>query len=63
MQSSMVPFTFLAFDGKYPCKLSLFPKIKIVSLSWNLIPTQLEYVNFNSDANFLFFLTGNTIFE
>ena len=39
MQKSMMLFTFFVFDQKYPFCANLDQKIKIMSLSWNLIPT------------------------
>ena len=43
MQNSMVIFTFSAFDRKYPFWENLVQKVKMVSLSWILIPRfQLE---------------------
>ena len=38
MQDSMVMFTFSVFDQKYPVWVNLVQKIKIVSLSRNLLP-------------------------
>ena len=38
MQNSMVVFTFSVFDWKYTFSAYLVQKIKIVSLSWNLVP-------------------------
>ena len=39
MQNSMVMFTPSVFDRKYPFWTNLVQKVKIVSLSWNLVPT------------------------
>ena len=38
IQNSMNMCTFSVLDKKYPLWANLFQKIKIVSLSWNLIP-------------------------
>ena len=38
MQNSMVVFTFSVLDQKHTFWVNLFQKIKIVSLSWNLVP-------------------------
>ena len=42
MQNSMVVFTFSVLDQKNPFLANLAQKIKIVSLSWNLIPRLIE---------------------
>ena len=42
MQNSMVMFTFSIFNQNYPFWVNLVQKIKIVSLSWSLVPTLLR---------------------
>ena len=39
MQNSMVMFSFFVIDQKYPFWANLVQKVKIVSLSWNFVPT------------------------
>ena len=41
MQNSMVMFTFSVFDWNCPSWVNLVQKIKVVNLSWNLVPTQI----------------------
>ena len=41
MQNSMVMFTFSVFDWNYPFWVKLIQKIKMVNLSWNLVPKQI----------------------
>ena len=42
MQNSMVVFTFAALDQKYLFGANLVQKIKIASLSWNLLPRLIQ---------------------
>ena len=42
MQNSMVIFTFSVCDRKYPFWVNLIQKVKINSLSWNMIPTLIR---------------------
>ena len=42
MQNSMVMFIFFVFDWKYPFWANLVQKVKIISLSWNLVPTVIQ---------------------
>ena len=42
MQNSMVVFTFLVFDQKCPFWVNLVQKVRIISLSWNLVPTLIR---------------------
>ena len=37
MQNSMMLFSFLVFDWKYPFWANLVQKVKIISWSWNLV--------------------------
>ena len=39
VQNTMVVFTFSALDRKYPFRANFFQRIKIVRLSWKLVPT------------------------
>ena len=38
MQNPIVVFTFSVLDRKYPFRTNLVQKIKIISLSWKLVP-------------------------
>ena len=42
MQNSMVMFILSVFDWKYPFWANLVQKVKIISLSWNLVPTLIR---------------------
>ena len=42
MQNSMVMFTFSVFEQKYHFRENLVQKIKIISLSWNLVLTLIR---------------------
>ena len=42
IQNTMVMFPFSVFDPKYPSWINLVQKIKIVSLSWNLVSSLLR---------------------
>ena len=42
MQNSMVVFTFLVFDRKCSFWVNLVQKVRIISLSWNLVPTLIR---------------------
>ena len=42
MQISVMMFTFSAFYQKYPFWVNLVQKVKIISLSWNLVPTLIR---------------------
>ena len=42
MQNWMVMFTFSLFDRKCPFSANLVQKVKIISLSWNLVPALIR---------------------
>ena len=42
MQNSMMLLSFFVFEWKYPFSTNLVQKIKIVTLSWNLVPTLIR---------------------
>ena len=42
MQNKMALFTFSVLDGKHPFRGNLVQKIKIFSLSWNLVPRLIQ---------------------
>ena len=51
MQNSMVVFPFSVLDQKHTFKADLVQKIKIVSLSWNLVPTTIHKI-FETNSSF-----------
>ena len=55
MQNSIVVFTFLVFDQKCPFLPNLVLKGKIISLSWNLVPTIIRIPVQISVVMFTFF--------
>ena len=62
MQNSMVMFIFLVFAWKYPFWANLVQKIKIVTLSLNLVPTLIRTCRIQWWCSFFWFLSGNTLF-
>ena len=52
MQNSMACLLFFVFDQKCPFQASLSQKIKIVSLSSNLVPKLMFKVRFGIDTNY-----------
>ena len=38
MHNSVVPFTFSLLDRKHPLWANMVQKMKLVSLSWNVVP-------------------------
>ena len=61
MQNSMVMLIFSVFDRKYPFWANLVQNIKIVKLSWNLIPTVIFiiFLDFLCFTKFFFHLKWN----
>ena len=57
IQNSMVIFTFSVFDWKYPFWANLVQKIKVISLSWNLVPTLIRICRIEWWCS-LFFIFG-----
>ena len=62
MQNAMVIFTFSVFDRKYPFWANLVQKVKIISLSWNLVPRLIRICRIQWWCSLFLFLTGNTLF-
>ena len=60
MQNSMVMFTFLVFDRKYPLLPNLIPKFKIVFVEWNLVLRVIWICIMQWWCWHLPMLTGNT---
>ena len=61
MQNSMVVFTFSVSDRICPFCANLVQKIKIFSLSWNLIPTLIQICWIYRWCSLFPFSTGNKI--
>ena len=62
MQNSMVMFIFFVFDRKYPFWANLVQKVKIISWSWNLVPTLIQICRIQLWCSLFLFLSGNTLF-
>ena len=55
-------FSFLIFEWKYPFWANLVQKIKILTLSWNLVPTLIRTCRIQWWCSFFLFLIWNTLF-
>ena len=62
MQYSMVMFFFLVFDRKYPFSANLVQKVKIISLSWNLVGRLIRICRIQRYCSLFWFFSGNTLF-
>ena len=62
MQNSMVMFIFFVFDLIYPFWAIFVQNIKILTLSWNLVPTLIRACIIQWWCSFFLFLIGNTLF-
>ena len=62
MQNSMMLFTFFVFDWKYPFWANLVQKIRIINLSWNLVPRLIQICRIQWPCSLFLFLTGTTYF-
>ena len=62
MQNSMVVSSFSIFDWKYPFWSNLIQKIKIASLSWNLVPRLIQVCRIQWWWSLFQFSTGNILF-
>ena len=58
----MMTFTSSVFDQKYPFWKNFFQKLKIVSLSWNLVPWLTQICRNQWWCSLHPFLTGNLFF-
>ena len=58
----MVVFTFSVLDWKHPFWANLVQKIKIVSLSWNLVPRIIRIRRIQWGCSFFFVLEGKHSF-
>ena len=62
IQNSKVVFTFSVLNRKYTFWANLVQKIKIVSLSWNLVPRLIRIYNIQWWYHFFLFWSGNNLF-
>ena len=62
MQNSMLIFTFSVFDRKFPFWANLVQKIKVISLSWNLVPRLIQICKIQWWCSLFLFSTRNTLF-
>ena len=61
MQNSMMVFTFSVLNQKNLFGVNLVHKIKIVSLSWNLVPRLIRICGIQCWCSLLLFLTINVL--
>ena len=62
MQNSMVVFTFSVSEGKCSFWANLVQKVKIINLSWNLVPTLIRIWRIQWLMFTFLFLIGHTLF-
>ena len=62
IQNSVMLFTFFVFDWKYLCWANLVQKIKILSLSWNLIRIIIRICRIQWWCTVFSFSSGNALF-
>ena len=62
MQNSMAMFIFFVFDRKCPFSANLVQKVKIISLSWNMAPSQIRRCKIQLYCSLFLFSSGNTVF-
>ena len=62
IQNSIVVFTFSVFDRKYPFWANLVKKVKIFSLSWNLVASLNGIGRIHWCCSLFPFSTGNNFF-
>ena len=61
MQNLMVNFIFFVFEWKYLFWANLVQKIKILTLSWNLVPTIIRTCRIQWWCSFFSFLIRDTL--
>ena len=61
MQNSMVVFTFSVSEWRCSFWANLVQKVKIISLSWNLVPTPIRACRIQWWYSLFLFLIGNTL--
>ena len=59
--NSVVQFTFSVLEGKHPFWANLVQKIKIVSLSWNLIASLIRICRIKWHCSLVSFQTRNVL--
>ena len=62
MQNAVVQFFFSVLDRKHPFWANLFQKIKIFSLSWNLVLRVIRICRVQWCCSLFLFYTRNTLF-
>ena len=62
MENSMVAFTLAVLDWEFPFWENLIQAIKVVSLSWNLVPKLILICRIKWGCSLFPFSTGNTLF-
>ena len=62
MQNSMMLLTLFIFEWKYPFWANLVQKIKIISLSWHLIPILIQTCRIQWWSSLFMFLIRNIFF-
>ena len=62
MQNSMALFIFSALDRKHLFWTNLAQNIKLVSLSWNIVPSLIRICRFQWWCWYFLFYMGNTFF-
>ena len=63
MQNSMALFIVSVLDRKHPFWANMVQKIKIVSLSWNLVPRLIRIWRIQWRCSLFLLYTANTLFE
>ena len=62
MQNSVVIFTFTVLDWKYPFWANWVQKVKIISSSWNFVPTLLRICKIQRRCSLFFVLNHKGAF-
>ena len=62
IQNAMVMFTFSIFDRKYSLRANLIQKIKIFSLTWNLLPRVIRICRIQWWCSTTLISTENALF-
>ena len=60
--NSIVVLTFLVFNQKCPFWVNLVQKVKIICLSWNLVPTLIQICKFQWRCSLFSFPIRNALF-
>ena len=62
MWNSMALFIFSVLDRKHPFWANLVQKIKVVSLSWNVVPRLIQICRIHCWCSYFPFYLGNSLF-